>query len=118
MIVEDSLIYRETIRSFLLSHLAPMQISEAGNKNEALEEIKARMPDIIFMDINLPDGSGLQLTKALKRLYPQIKVAIISGHDSPEYVQAIKDSGAEWFLSKCSSTPQEILDIVKSRSPA
>jgi len=117
LIVEDNLIFRKTLRTVLLSKLSALQISEAGNAKETLEKIKGRRPDIIFMDINLPDGNGLQLTKVLTNLCPQAKVAIISIHDSPEYVQAAKESGAEWFLSKTSSTPQEIVDIVTSHFP-
>jgi DNA-binding NarL/FixJ family response regulator len=65
------------------------------------------------MDIKLPDQSGLEMTRRVKALHPEILVIMLTSYDFPEYREAARKSGAYGFLSKGSSTAEEIQDLVE-----
>jgi len=91
-----------------------MLIEEAANGKEALQKIGDIPPDIIFMDIKLPDESGLNLTKKIKTTYPRIIIIILTSYNIPEYRDAARQYGATHFLSKSSSTSNQITELVES----
>ena len=66
------------------------------------------------MDINLPGISGLELTKKIKKTYPDIIIIILTSFELPEYRQAAERNGADYFFSKGSSNTKEILALVES----
>jgi len=90
-----------------------MIIEEAATSKEVLQKIKDFLPDLIFMDIKLPDGSGLQLTQEIKSTYPKIKIIILTNYDLPEYRDAALKHGANYFLCKSSSSSVEITKFVE-----
>jgi DNA-binding NarL/FixJ family response regulator len=114
LIVEDSTFFRQLLKETLLSRFPKMDIFEAGNGEEALQKIKTKPPDLIFMDIKLPGESGLELTKKIKADCPQMVIIILTSYDLPEYREAASKYGANYFLSKGSTTKEDILEMVKS----
>jgi CheY-like chemotaxis protein len=114
LIVEDSTFYRQLLKETLIGQFPSIEISEAESGEEALEMIKASLPDLIFMDIKLPGDSGLEVTKKIKIQYPDIPVIIITSYDLPEYREAAKKYQANHFLSKGTTTKENILTLVKS----
>jgi len=114
LIVEDSAFFRQLLKETLCSRFPSMDISEAADGEEALEKIKAHLPDLIFMDIKLPGESGLELTKKIKADSPQMVIIILTSYDLPEYREAASKYGANYFLSKGSTTKENILTLVKS----
>ena len=93
-----------------------MLIGEASDGKEALQRIEDQLPDIVFMDIKLPDESGLKLTKKIKAAYPKIIIIILTSYNTPEYRDAADQYGATYFLAKGSSTSKEIVKLVESIS--
>jgi DNA-binding NarL/FixJ family response regulator len=91
-----------------------MDIVEAIDGNEALQKIETPPPDLIFIDIKLPGESGLELTKKIKALYPDVNIIILTSYDLPEYRDAAYRNKANYFLSKGSSTKADILALVDS----
>lgn len=91
-----------------------MDISEAGDGEEALRKIKAHLPDLIFIDIKLPGENGLELTKKIKADYPDITVIILTSYDLPEYREAAHQYKADYFLPKGSTSTEDILKLVQS----
>ena len=91
-----------------------MDIFEAGNGEEALQKIKTKPPDLIFMDIKLPGESGLEITQKIKADYPNITIIILTSYDLPEYREAADQYQANYFLSKGSTTKENILALVNS----
>jgi len=65
------------------------------------------------MDIRLPGQSGLEVTRRIKALYPDVHVIMLTSYDFPEYREAARASGACGFLSKGSSTAEEIQNLVE-----
>jgi DNA-binding NarL/FixJ family response regulator len=114
LIVDDNPILRETVRSVLESKHQALRIDEAGNAKEAYARIRDQLPDLILMDIGLPDANGLQLTRRIKDLYPQIFVVIFTNYDQPEYRKAACENGADFFLSKSSPDATKLDTITKS----
>jgi YesN/AraC family two-component response regulator len=114
LLVEDNRIYREVFKDFLRQQFQGISIDEAKNGDEALQKIKATPPDLIFMDIRLPGTSGLQLTQMIKKEYPSIHIAMLTGYDVLEYRQAAAQYGACGFLVKESLKWEEVEALVKS----
>jgi len=70
-------------------------------------------PDLIFMDIKLPDDNGLDLTRRIKEAYPEKIVIVITHHDIPEYKEASLKSGADYFVSKGSMNSDDIIRLIE-----
>ena len=114
LLVEDNRIYRETFKDNLRQHFPVVSVSEAGNADEALQKIKGTPPDLIFMDIRLPGMNGLQLTQRIKKEFPKIPIAILTGYDLPEYREAAIQYGADGFFVKESLKWKDVEALVKS----
>jgi DNA-binding NarL/FixJ family response regulator len=114
LLVEDNRIYREAFKGYLHQYFPLMSFAEAENAEEALRKIKATPPDFIFMDIRLPGMNGLQLTQRIKKEFPKIPIAILTGYDLPEYRQAAIEYGADGFFVKESLKWEEMAALVKS----
>jgi DNA-binding NarL/FixJ family response regulator len=91
-----------------------MGVEEAENGEEALAKIETNSPHLVFMDIKLPGQNGLEVTREIKARYSEIKVIILTSYDLPEYREAAENYGADYFLSKGSSSREEILALVES----
>ena len=112
MLVEDADHFRLMLKKLLEGRFPLTTIEEAREGGEAMEKIRKFTPDLIFMDIKLPNENGLVLTKKILRLYPEAKIVILTGFDLPEYREAAVESGASFFASKQTSSVKEILDLV------
>lgn len=114
LIVDDNLILRETTRRILKSKFPALRVFEAADGKEAFTQIHNYLPDLILMDIHLPDNNGLKLTRKIKDLYPKIVVIIFTSYDLPEYRKAAFENGAEFFLSKSSRDGRRLTAVVES----
>jgi DNA-binding NarL/FixJ family response regulator len=113
MLVEDDEGFRRSLAGLLISRFPSILLDEAANGTEAMEKIGSFLPHLVFMDIKLPGQSGLEVTKRIKALHPDIQVVMLTSFDFPEYREAALLSGACGFLSKGSSTAEEIQDLVE-----
>ncbi|MCG6877783.1 MAG: response regulator [Deltaproteobacteria bacterium] len=111
LIVEDSIFFRETLARILVNSFPSVTVTEAANAREAFSAIQAKMPQLIFMDIGLPEENGIQLTQKIKKDFPEIAIIVISNYDTTDYEEAALGAGATVFMSKASSSP---IDIVKT----
>ncbi len=114
LIVEDSAIFRKLLKETLCSRFPSMEILEAADGGEAMQKIGSDAPDLIFMDIKLPGESGLDLTAKIKAKYPNVIVIVLTSYDTPEYREAALRAKANYFLSKGSSSKENILKLVES----
>ena len=116
LIVEDNATFRQSLKATLETEFPLMVIEEAEDGKEAMEKVTTFRPDLIFMDIKLPGETGLDLTKRIKTNDTSIVIIILTSYDLPEYRQAAQQYGADYFVSKGSSTREEILELVRSIS--
>ena len=114
LIIDDSDTFRQTLRNLLGSRFHLMTFGEARDVKEALQKVDTYHPDLIFMDIKLPGENGLEITKKIRSSHCQAIIIIFTSHDLPEYRQAASVNGANYSMSKGSSTTEGIFTLVES----
>jgi DNA-binding NarL/FixJ family response regulator len=115
LIVEDGAIFRELLRTTLQSRFPSAEISEVTNGKEALEQMEALVPELVFIDIRLPDANGLELTALIKAEHPETKVVILTNYDLPEYREAASNYKADHFIPK--DTFMEMINSIFFQGP-
>ena len=113
LIVDDNRLNRDTLKRLLTRHFPSVTVEESSDGKEAMEKVESFQPDLVIMDIRLPDESGLELTKTIKIMNPNVRVLILTGHHYPEYKEVAARYGADGFLIK-GGTSKEILEVVDS----
>ncbi len=113
ILVDDHQIVRDGIKSLLTDVEDIDVISEAASYNELREKLKLQNPDIIVMDISLPEMSGIEITKLLSETYPNLKVLILSMYTGEDFIFNAIKSGAKGYLPK-NTTRKEIIDAIRA----
>ena len=104
-IADDHALVRTGFRS-LLEKLGFQVIGEARNGNEALQMIQSLRPDIVLMDIAMPELNGLEATTRITSEFPNVRVIILSMHATVEYARRAVRAGAAGYLLKDSSAAE------------
>ena len=118
LIVEDNDMFRETVREILQTLFPSMGIDEATRGIEALQKIDMHHPELIFMDISLPEENGLQLIQKIKAGHPDIRIVVLTDYDILEYREAAIRCGASRFIPKSHLDWKELVKTVRSLLPA
>jgi two-component system response regulator DegU len=100
VLADDHVLVRKGIKSMLESDTDIKVVGEAGNGKEALEVAKTLNPDILVLDIRMPEMTGLEAAANLPDYAPHTKAVILSMHDSEEYVVQALQAGAHGYLLK------------------
>ena len=100
VLADDHILVRKGIKAMLESEEDLNVIGEAGNGREALEVAKMLHPDILVLDIRMPEMTGLEAASQLPQVSPSTKAMILSMHDSEEYVLQALSAGAFGYLLK------------------
>ncbi|MGM7700450.1 response regulator [Pseudalkalibacillus sp. Hm43] len=108
MLVDDHAVLRDGLSNIFEMEDDINVVGEAVSGNEALESIEGMNPDVVLLDINLPDKNGVELTAILKRDYPEIKVLILTMHSMDEYFMAAIREGADGYLLKDAPSVQVV----------
>jgi two-component system response regulator NreC len=113
LLVDDHAVVRTGLR-MLLEGEADMEIvGEAGTGAEALTAVEALRPDVVLMDIGLPDQSGIDATRAIKRLVPTTAVVALTIHEDEEYFFRMLEAGATGYVPK-RAAPEELLTAIRT----
>ena len=113
MLVDDHPVVRKGLASCLASHPNLQIVGEAADGQEALNKAKQISPDIVVMDIDMPQMDGLAVTEVLRKELPNVKVLIMSMHRHTEYVLRILQSGARGYVLK-DATPEELVKAIET----
>nr|WP_220811016.1 response regulator transcription factor [Cupriavidus sp. UME77] len=109
MIVDDHPALRLVIKAQLSQVLGVSHILEADNGQTAIEAARQFEPDVAVLDLDIPRISGLDVIPRLKRIYPPIRILVISGQDQAVFAPRVRRAGAQGFVSKL----QDMKEIVR-----
>lgn len=111
-LVDDHPLVREGVRSFLVNHSIAV-VGEAGDANEALRKVKKLAPDVVVLDVNLPNIDGGELARRLRRLIPKSKLIAFSMHSSEAYVVKMARCGVQGYVTK-DQPPMDLVEAIRS----
>jgi DNA-binding NarL/FixJ family response regulator len=106
LLAEDHQVVREGLRALLQTQQDIQIVAEARNGRQAVELARRFSPAVVVMDISMPELTGLDATRQIKRATPDTKVLALSSYDDLECVDAMLDAGITGFLTKCSASNQ------------
>jgi len=112
-IVDDHALIREGIKKLLELEESFEIVALAGDGYEALEVVKATRPDVILLDINMPNMNGIDCLKQIKLQFPDIKVIMLTIHEDAEYLIETINIGAEGYVLKDADVSSLIKAIQK-----
>ncbi len=113
VIAEDHTILREGLRALLASDPDLEIVGEAEDGLKLLLLLEQRDPDLVILDISMPNMSGLEAAWRVKQNYPDIKVLIVTIHNIKEYADHAMSAGAEGYLLK-EEVSDELLPAITS----
>jgi DNA-binding NarL/FixJ family response regulator len=100
LIADDSSLLRDRIKSLLNSLNHNPMIYEAENGVDALQLIREKKPDLVILDIRMPEMNGIQVLKEIRKLKIKTKVCILTNYPYPQYKKRCFEAGADYFLRK------------------
>lgn len=112
LLVDDHQMVRLGLKSYLELQEDIAEVSEAVNGKEGVEQALADRPDVIIMDIVMPEMNGIEATLAILKEWPEAKILILTSYLDNEKIYPVLDAGAHGYMLKTSST-EEILRAVK-----
>lgn len=113
LLAEDHAVVREGTRRVLEQEPDMEVVAEAGDGEEAVKLATELMPDIALIDIVMPNMDGIEATKRIKALCPNITVLILSAYDDIQFVHGLLKAGAAGYLIK-SVRGQEVVDAIRA----
>jgi DNA-binding NarL/FixJ family response regulator len=112
LVVDDNVLARDAIRDFLLGSGDFDGLYTACDGRQAVEVVTAHRPDVMVIDIGLPEGGGLTIADRVRRLFPETAVVVLADHDNAQYRQAAQECGASAFVAKQRMATQLLPAIV------
>jgi YesN/AraC family two-component response regulator len=115
LIVDDLKTVREQLKVFLeASNIAV--IGTANNGKDAIAKLSFLIPDIVLLDIEMPEQCGLVTARGIRDRFPKIKIILLSSYDTVEHIRAAEEVGAKGYLLKpiSASNLENAIGIVKA----
>lgn len=111
LIADDQPRARQGMKALLASLPRVEEVREAADGQEAVRLIEASRPDVVLMDVRMPNMDGLEATRLIKKRWPQVKVIVLSMY--AEYMNEALTAGADAFVSKGAS-PEKLLAALET----
>ena len=112
IVADDHAVVRRGLRELLTESREVSVIGEAGTARETLEQVRSGKWDVLVLDINLPDGSGLDVLRQVKQEFPQLPVLILTIYGEEQFAVRALRAGAAGYLTK-ESAPEELVDAIR-----
>lgn len=112
LLADDHAVVRTGIRQFLETSDDIEVIVEVGDGNKAKQKIEELLPDVAVLDIQMPEATGIEVTRWVRATYPQVGVLVLTAYDDDPYIAAVLQAGANGYILKTAS-PEEIIEAVK-----
>lgn len=111
LIVDDHAVVRAGLKQILAEGSEPLQIREAGDAATALALVRQERPDIVLLDVRLPDGNGIEVLKHLRAQHRDLPVLMLSMYPEDQYAVRALRAGACGYMTK-ESAPEELLTAI------
>ncbi len=112
-IADDQTLFRKGMSRLVKSFSSVKEVKEAANGKELLALVKEAQPDVILMDLEMPVMDGIEATEKIIAKYPDIKVIVLSMHDTQQHIFYLMEIGAHAFLLK-NAEPEEVKKAIES----
>ncbi|HEY3346658.1 MAG TPA: response regulator transcription factor [Nitrospirota bacterium] len=113
LLVDDHTIVRQGLRALLESQEGFQVVGEADNGRDAVKKAQELQPDVVIMDIAMPILNGLEATRQIKKIMPEVKIVALTMYNDEEYVFQILKSGASGYLIK-ETAANELITAINS----
>jgi DNA-binding NarL/FixJ family response regulator len=113
ILVDDHRIVRDGIKSLLQSEDDIEVVGEASNYSELINLLENKIPDVLILDIALPDMSGIEITKIMTLNYPAIRVIMLTMYTNEDFIFNSLKAGAKGYLPK-NTTKKELIKAIKA----
>src|SRR5208337_1704348 len=111
-IVEDNKVIRESLVEFVQADPEFQCVCTCATAEEALTAIPRHQPEIVLMDIQLPNLSGIECTAQLKRLLPALQIIMVTVYEDTERIfKALRAGACGYLLKRC--TPEELISAIR-----
>jgi RNA polymerase sigma factor (sigma-70 family) len=111
LLVEDHVIVRQGVSALLDEEPDIAIVGEASDGSQALALVQKLRPDIVLMDLSLPGLGGVEATRQMRELFPDVRVLVLSMYDSEEYVFRALRAGASGYVLKQSTSTELVLAL-------
>ncbi len=100
LLADDQTIIRDGLKALLETHSNIIVVGEAGNGSEAYEQTRKLKPDVVLMDIRMPEMDGVEATRRIKKDFPETNIIVLTTFDDDEYIIKAMTYGASGYLLK------------------
>src|SRR5574342_1370896 len=115
LIVDDHAVVRSGLRMLLENERDVEIVGEASSASEAMEGAMRLKPNLILMDIGLPDLSGIDATREIKKRVPDVSIVALTIHEDEEYFFKMLEAGASGYVPK-RAAPEELITAIRAAS--
>jgi len=112
VLADDHPVVRGGIRNLLERAVDITIVGEASTGGEALRLVEDMSPDVLLLDMELPDVKGIEVAQHLRQSGASVKILVLSAHDDPTYIRELLESGAAGYLVK-EEAPETIVEAVR-----
>lgn len=109
---DDHPLLREGIAAIIGNQLDMVMVAQAANGQEAILQFRKHKPDVTLMDLRLPDQSGIDALKAIRKEFPEARVIILTTFEGDVEIQRALEAGARGYLLK-SMPPKELVEVIR-----
>jgi len=114
LLVDADSSFRKALTEVLLVYFPLIDVEDVGDETEAMSKVECLRPNIVFMDTQLPDGTGLELLSKIRQMHNDMVIVILTANNRPEHRQHAFENGANHYISKKEdSCMEEILTLIE-----
>lgn len=113
LVVDDHAVFSDALATILRTEPGFEVVGKGGSVQEAISAARALQPDVVLLDVHMPDGSGVEAATAIKKNRPQTQVVILTSDEEESVLQAAVQAGVTGYLSKHESAAQ-VIQAVRS----
>jgi DNA-binding NarL/FixJ family response regulator len=113
VLIDDHDLLRRGMKTMLETQGNIEVVGEAANGIEALQTVESSIPDVVLIDVIMPEKDGIEATREIKQAFPNVGVVVLSGHDEQQFVFDALKAGASGYLLKTAEL-DEVVHTVRS----